>query len=93
MRSLPLCCTHTPRVLPRPQAVTEAGPDPLHQQAPRRARGTPISILLFVHSIWTLTRHQNFPFSYANKKSFTLKYVGSATTFFLIPFIAVGYQL
>lgn len=36
---------------------------------------------------------QNFPFSYANKKSFALKYTGTLTTFFLVPFIACGYQL
>ncbi|RPD53815.1 hypothetical protein L226DRAFT_576170 [Lentinus tigrinus ALCF2SS1-7] len=37
--------------------------------------------------------HSNFPFSYANKKSFAAKYVGTLGTLFLVPFIAVGYQL
>ena len=36
---------------------------------------------------------QNFPFSYANKKSFAAKYVGTVGTCFLVPFVAVGYQL
>ena len=34
-----------------------------------------------------------FDIGHTPKKSFTLKYANSATTFFLIPFIAVGYQL
>ncbi|RDX50593.1 hypothetical protein OH76DRAFT_1482033 [Lentinus brumalis] len=37
--------------------------------------------------------HNNFPFTYANKRKFAVRYAGAATTFFMIPFIAVAYQL
>ncbi|KAI0689150.1 hypothetical protein C8T65DRAFT_746310 [Cerioporus squamosus] len=37
--------------------------------------------------------HTNFPFTYANKRSFAVKYVGAVTTMFMVPFIAVAYQL
>ena len=40
-----------------------------------------------------LPTRQNFPFTYANKKKFAVKYVGTLGTFFLVPFVAVGYQL
>ncbi|OBZ73120.1 hypothetical protein A0H81_07285 [Grifola frondosa] len=37
--------------------------------------------------------HNNFPFSYANKRSFAVKYAALASTAFSVPFIAVIYQL
>lgn len=36
---------------------------------------------------------QNFPFSYANKRKFAVKYVGAVGACFLLPFVAAGYQL
>ncbi|TBU52906.1 hypothetical protein BD310DRAFT_939147 [Dichomitus squalens] len=37
--------------------------------------------------------HNNFPFSYENKRKFAVKIGASLTVAFLVPFIAAGYQL
>ncbi|KAI1787235.1 hypothetical protein LXA43DRAFT_1098450 [Ganoderma leucocontextum] len=37
--------------------------------------------------------HSNFPFAYANKRTFGMKMGLSLGTAFLVPFIAAGYQL
>ncbi|KAM5536423.1 hypothetical protein V8D89_009859 [Ganoderma adspersum] len=37
--------------------------------------------------------HNNFPFNYANKRTFGMKMGVGLGTAFLVPFIAAGYQL
>ncbi|KAI0706702.1 hypothetical protein C8Q76DRAFT_630237 [Earliella scabrosa] len=70
--------------------LARAGPSTLRMALKRSPRQ--------VRTIYTTKGHvaheaSNFPFTYANKKKFAVKYVGTLGTFFLVPFVAVGYQL
>ncbi|KAH9896121.1 hypothetical protein C8Q73DRAFT_691137 [Cubamyces lactineus] len=57
-------------------------------------RRTPKQVRGFgLHPLKEHTAHHNMPFTYDNRRKFATRYAGAAATFFMIPFIAVGYQL
>ena len=51
---------------------------------------SPLHLPALTDCLWLL---QNFPFSYESKRKFAVKMGASLTVAFLVPFVAVGYQL
>ncbi|KAI0739982.1 hypothetical protein C8Q80DRAFT_1111257 [Daedaleopsis nitida] len=56
-------------------------------------RRTPAGTVRTLYTNKPHVAYENLPFSYADKRKFGIKLVGLCGTFFLIPFMAVGYQL
>ncbi|PCH34570.1 hypothetical protein WOLCODRAFT_27291 [Wolfiporia cocos MD-104 SS10] len=51
----------------------------------------PVGSVRFAHS--DHGHHHHLPFQWKNRRAFAIKYTAFVTTGFMIPFIAVGYQL